>query len=306
MRKKSLSHLLTVLGFLLLFSLLPSESYAQLFKFDKKGKKEKKENKKESGKKETEEGEALTVDPEVDVPATINLEEEEEEEDEEEKKKRKKNVYYGLKTKKGFTKKGFGDREVLTLFHYLKEYQDPNPYIRDVYWYDTESGMIKKSYNVDKEHARILHGPYKRMLGNQVIEEGIFYIGTKHGRWTEFNKNDILTNKEKYIKGWPKESEISYYDRSSNKIKEVTPVEFGKKEGNYYYFFDNGQVAVLGEYQQGTKVGVWKEYYKGIRKRKKEVQYREDPYDEDFKPFILREWDKNGKLIYEHESASKK
>ena len=38
-------------------------------------------------------------------PITINLEEEEEEEkDEKKKKKRKKKVFYGVKTKKGFTR----------------------------------------------------------------------------------------------------------------------------------------------------------------------------------------------------------
>lgn len=248
--------------------------------------------------------EVLGFDPNQDEPGTINLAEEEEKEAvEAKKKKRKKNVFYGLKTKKGFTKKGFGDKEVMTLFSYLKEYKDPNPYIRDVYWFDTESGLLKVSSNVNKETAKILHGPYKRILGDQVIEEGIFYIGTKHGRWTEFNANDILLNKEKYLKGWPKESEITYYDREGKNIKEVTPVEYGEEEGAYYYFHDNGQVAVLGEYQYGEKVGVWKEYYKNRARRKKEIQYKEDPFQKDFTPYILREWDENGKLIYDQEQA---
>ena len=248
--------------------------------------------------------EILGFDPNDENAGTIDLaEEEKKEEVEAKKKKRKKNVYYDLKTKKGFTKKGFGEREVITLFNYLKEYKAPNPYIRDVYWYDTKSGQIKVSSNVDKENARILHGPYKRLLGDQVIEEGIFYIGTKHGRWTEFNSNDILLNKEKYIKGWPKESEITYYDRNGEHVKEVTPIEYGEEEGVYYYFHDNGQVAVMGEYQYGEKVGVWKEYYKNRARRKKEIQYKEDPFQRNFTPYILREWDENGKLVYEQKSA---
>lgn len=248
--------------------------------------------------------EILGFDPNGETPGTINLAEEEEKEAvEAKKKKRKKNVFYGLKTKKGFTKKGFGDKEVITLFSYLKDYQNPNPYIRDVYWFDTESGLLKVSSNVNKETAKILHGPYKRILGDQVIEEGIFYIGTKHGRWTEFNANDILLNKEKYLKGWPKESEITYYDREGKHIKEVTPVEYGEEEGAYYYFHDNGQVAVLGEYQYGEKVGVWKEYYKNRARRKKEIQYKEDPFQKNFTPYILREWDENGNLIYDQDQA---
>lgn len=291
----------SALSLILFLSVFSFDTHAQLFKFDK-DKKEKREKKEEEEIKMEQEN--FTVDPQVDVPVTINLEEEEEEEeDDKKKKKRKKNVYYGLKTKKGFSKKGFGDREVITLFQYLKEYKAPDPYIRDIYWFDEESEQIKRSYNVDVENARILHGPYKRMLGDQVIEEGIFYIGTKHGRWTEYNKNDILMDKEKYIKGWPKESKITYYGREEDKIKEVIPIEYGKEEGNYYYFFNNGQVAVIGEYQQGEKVGVWREYYKNIKKRKKEIQYRKDPFNENFSPYILREWDKEGKVVYESSKA---
>lgn len=253
--------------------------------------------------------ETLNLDPNSNSnDATVNLAEKEEEEAvEAKKKKKKKNEFYGLKTRKGFTKKGFGDREVITLFHYLKEYKDPNPYVRDVYWYDTESDQIKVSSNIKKENARILHGPYKRILGDQVIEEGIFYIGTKHGRWTEYNSNDILLSKEKYIKGWPKESSITYYDPQGKHIKEVVPIEYGEEEGTYYYFHDNGQVAVIGEYQYGEKVGVWREYYKNKARRKKEVQYKKDPFQKNFKPYILREWDENGKLVYTHtETTAKK
>ncbi len=238
--------------------------------------------------------------------ATINLEVEKDEEEEETvevKKKRKKNVFYGLKTRKGFTRKGFGDREVITLFNYLKDYQDPNPYIRDVYWYDTESDQIKISSNINKNTARILHGPYKRLLGDQVIEEGIFYVGTKHGRWTEHNSNDILMNKQKFIKGWPKESQITYYDPKGNHVKEVIPIEHGEEEGIYYYFHDNGQVAVMGEYQYGEKVGVWREFYKNRARRKKEIQYKKDPFERNFLPYVLREWDESGKLVYSHSES---
>src|SRR5690606_8443216 len=238
--------------------------------------------------------------------ATINLEVEKDEEEEETvevKKKRKKNVFYGLKTRKGFTRKGFGDREVITLFNYLKDYQDPNPYIRDVYWYDTESDQIKISSNINKNTARILHGPYTRLLGDQVIEEGIFYVGTKHGRWTEHNSNDILMNKQKFIKGWPKESQITYYDPKGNHVKEVIPIEHGEEEGIYYYFHDNGQVAVMGEYQYGEKVGVWREFYKNRARRKKEIQYKKDPFERNFLPYVLREWDESGKLVYSHSES---
>ena len=63
----------------------------------------------------------------IDTPVTVDLDEIEEEENAKpRKKKRKKNVFYGLKTKKGFTKTGYGDNTVLELFYYLKEYKEPD------------------------------------------------------------------------------------------------------------------------------------------------------------------------------------
>lgn len=240
------------------------------------------------------------------TPLTIDLDAEDEEEKKPKKKKRKKNVYYGLKTKKGFVKTGFGKDVVIEVFSFLKVYEDPDPYVRDIYWLDLKKGVLKKSASVDKANAGILHGPYKKMLGNQILEEGIFYKGTKHGRWMTYNKNDFLMNKQKYYKGWPKESLVSYYDKERKKLKEVVPIEFGRMEGNYYYFHDNGELAVKGEFNRGEKVGVWSEYYKYRRKRKREIQYKKNPYEKDFMPYIVTEWDEKGDLIYDRESENKR
>ncbi|MDQ3393801.1 MAG: hypothetical protein M3512_06785, partial [Bacteroidota bacterium] len=62
------------------------------------------------------------------TPLTIDLDAQEEEEAPK-KKKRKKNVYYGIKTRKGFVKTGFGNDVVIETFNYLKEHEDPDPYV---------------------------------------------------------------------------------------------------------------------------------------------------------------------------------
>lgn len=240
------------------------------------------------------------------TPLTIDLDAKDEEEEEPKKKKRKKNVFYGIKTKKGFVKTGFGNDVVIETFNFLKEWEDPDPYVRDIYWLDLKKGVLKKSSTVDKANAALLHGPYKKMLGDKVLEEGIFYKGVKHGRWMTYNKNDFLMNKQKYYRGWPKESMVSYYDKERKKLKEVIPVEFGVLEGNYYYFHDNGELAVKGEFRRGAKVGVWSEYYKYRRKRKKEIQYPKNPYDKKFTPYIVSEWDEKGDLIYDREAEDKR
>lgn len=244
------------------------------------------------------------IDPATQVPLTVNLEADEEEEDEkkDKKKKYKKNVYFGLKTKKGFSRKGAGERTELELFRYLKTYQEPDPYVRDVYWYDTKRKQIRTTHNITKNKALILHGPYKRITEDgEVLEQGMFYKGTKHGRWTRYDRKEILLDKEKYTHGWPRESEIAFYDEEQRtKVKEVIPVEYGEEEGYYFYFHPGGRVAVEGEYQEGKKVGLWTEYYDYEKRAKKQIKYPDDPYDEATKPHIAKEWNPQGQVVYDY------
>ncbi|MCV9389129.1 toxin-antitoxin system YwqK family antitoxin [Reichenbachiella ulvae] len=240
------------------------------------------------------------LETQYEVPLTVDMDAEEEERQIELKKKKpKRNVYYGKKTRRGFTRTGFGKREVTELFSYLKKYEEPVPYVRDVYWYDFSRRSIVKSRKIDKENAGILHGPYKKLLGDQVIEEGIFYMGVKHGRWTTWNRHDILQSKEKYYKGWPKESKVAYHNREERQLMEIIPIHYGEREGNYYAFHPSGNLAAYGEFQFDHRVGIWREYYDIRNRRKREIMYSKDPFDEEFKPYIIREWDERGKLIYD-------
>lgn len=255
------------------------------------------------GEDEEKQNEMFTIS----TPITINLEEKEEDEKPEKKsKKPKKNFYYGLKTKKGFTRKGAGANSTLELFNYLKKPVKPDPYVRDIYYYDFQRKQIRKTRNYKPENGVLLHGPYKKKIGEVVVEEGIFFRGTKHGRWTRYDKKEILVNKEKYYKGWPKESLVSFYDKERTKIKEIIPVEYGKKEGYYFYFFPNGTIAVSGEYEYDNKVGKWSLFYANRRGRKeREIQYRTDPFDDEFKPYILREWNSKGQQVFDHTKDKK-
>ena len=251
-----------------------------------------------SGKIYAQEEEKFTS---ITPPLTVELEKNEEDETFTAKtKKKKKNVYYGLKTKKGFTTTGRGEREDLILFNYLKEPQQTDRYVRDIYWYDLERNQIK-SRGFDPQKGVLLHGPYVVRRNDVTIEEGIFYIGTKHGRWIRKTAQDILIDKEKYYKGWPKESRVKFYDPSTRtRIQEIIPIEYGQKEGNYYYFFEDGSRAVTGEYQYDERVGKWTSYYKNRRgRRKREIQYRKDPDNDKFVPYIVKEWNSAGKVIYD-------
>jgi len=249
---------------------------------------------------QVEEADSFTT---INTPVTIDLNAEDEVDIvEPKKKKRKKNVFYGVKTRKAFTRNGIGEKLTLELFYVLREFKEPDPYIRDVYWYDTRRQAIRVGGKIDKKYGLILHGPYQKKQGDQILEEGIFYFGVKHGRWISMDKNDLLVDKEKYYKGWPKESLVSYYDKDRTKIKEIIPIEFGEKEGNYYYFFENGLIAVQGEYHFNNKVGKWLEYHFNTQRRKKIIQYSDDPFDKNTLPYTWREYDKKGKIVYENKA----
>jgi antitoxin component YwqK of YwqJK toxin-antitoxin module len=244
----------------------------------------------------------------VDTPISLDFEKEEEPVDTKKKKKVKKKVFYGIKTKKGFTRKGFGDKVTYELFYYLKKAELPQTFARDIYWYDFRTRQIRKTSTFDpkKHDGVLLHGPYEKKQGDITLEKGIYYKGTKHGRWMKYTRDSILIDKEKYYKGWPKESEVSYYDPMERKrMKEITPIEYGEKEGYYYKFYESGQLAVTGEYRWDQKVGDWTEYYPN-RKRKKIIAYPKEAFDGSVRPYIKIEWNDKGKEIYRNNKMARK
>jgi hypothetical protein len=216
------------------------------------------------------------------------------------KAKPKKNEFYGIKTKRGFTRSGMKDDLVIETFHFIPELPPPpNPYIRDYWWYDIERREVSRNREVANKKGYILHGPYQRSIGGNIVEEGNFFKGLKHGRWMLYNRDFIVQNKSNYYMGWPLESEFEFYDVSDQRIRQILPIEYGEREGNFYIFHDNGQLAVSGQYRFNQRVGVWTEYYRQQRRAKRQIQYSPDPFDREFRPYIIREWDERGNLIYE-------
>lgn len=234
------------------------------------------------------------------APLLLFDEEKEKEAKKEKKKKARKNIWFDVKTQRGFIRKELRGQYYLEYFNYTDAERDPDPYIRDVYWYDPKEKAIKKE-GYSKTKGYLLHGPYERLVNDVVVESGMFYYGMKHKTWMLFDSKNVLQDKSHFSEGWPQESRISYYNRATNSIEEIIPVQYGLEEGNYFHFHENQQIAVTGEYKHGEKVGLWTEYWdtkntKAIRKR--EIQYQEEPYTKSFRPYIRAEWDKDGNLIY--------
>ena len=97
---------------------------------------------------------------------------------------------------------------------------------------------------------------------------------------------------------------VTYFDPGTyKKMKEITPIEFGEKEGYYYRFFENGKIAVAGEYQWDLPVGDWIENYPD-GKRKRIIAYPKEPFDASMKPYIKVEWNDKGKEIYRNNKMS--
>ena len=244
-----------------------------------------------------------------DTPLTLDLAEEENEATlavKPKKKKVKKKVFFGIKTKKRFTKTRRGKDVLVEIFYVLKKYEGPPEYAQDFYWYDSKKKKIFNSLTLSEDKAQVLHGPYKKTLigSGQVVEEGWYYKGMKHRRWVRFNRNDILQEKKYWWKGWPQESRLAYYDFDKVKLKEVIPVHYKERNGAYWAFHEDGAIAAHGEYKFDQRVGLWREYY-GKRRLKREVVYSKDPFDFDFKPYISKEWDNEGTLIYDRQKLLK-
>ncbi len=238
-----------------------------------------------------------------DTPLTLDLESGEDTDQgldpvKQKKKKKKKNVFFGIKTRKAFARTVRGNDIIIEIFNVLKVYEGPPEYASDFFWFDYKKKKIQNSRKVDQRNAGVLHGPYKKTVGDQIIEEGWYYKGMKHRRWIRFNRHDILQDKSYWWKGWPQESKLAYYDFKKTRLKEVIPVHFGERSGEYWAFHEDGSVAVRGNYKFGNKIKLWREYYDEGRV-KREVIYPEDPFDFKFHPYISREWDNRGTLIYD-------
>jgi antitoxin component YwqK of YwqJK toxin-antitoxin module len=213
--------------------------------------------------------------------------------------KGKKNVYYGIKTRKTFIPNG----SYVEIFNHIKKPdQLPSVYIEEIAWYDPKKRRIQTTepFKAKKGNAYLLHGPYRKERNNQIIEEGFYFLGTKHGRWERYGRDEmdrdfVLIEKTKYDKGFLKDSQREFYDVQRTKLKEVVPIKNGKKQGKYNTFHENGNMTTKGQYEFDEKIGLWTEYYDNGQ-RKREIQYPKSWKQAKEKPVVLREWDTKGKM----------
>ena len=220
-------------------------------------------------------------------------------------KKKKKNVFLGEKIKKAFTKTGpKGRNQIVEIFYFLKYPKTLNTYAPAHYYYDTKKHKVLKLAAVEEEapELKIMHGPYKKLQNNKVLETGYYALGTKHLRWERFDKNGVLLSKIHYEMGFPRDANVSYYGEDRSLINEVVPYVNGKLEGDYAKFLINGQPDWRGQFDNGRRIGVWTKYWGFRGRRHYEYQYAESGYDPEVaEPELIREYNRNATLIYDKE-----
>jgi antitoxin component YwqK of YwqJK toxin-antitoxin module len=213
--------------------------------------------------------------------------------------------YEGIKVEKRLIRQGTGNNLTFLEFYTLREFTQPNNYARHLYWYDHRSNRIVEGIGRDRATNDLMHGPYKKYLGDLVVEEGWYYLGTKDRRWETYDKNNNLLNKEYYDRGFYQDSDITYYDEQNTKIKEVKPKLYGKVTGEYFLFNESGTLAENGMMDDSLKIGKWVEYYPTGNRRKREIMYGKDCYDTAFEPYVLYEYDEKGKITSESPNIKK-
>lgn len=226
-------------------------------------------------------------------------------------KKIPKKTFWDIKTRKAYTKVVSGKKKTFELFYILKKPQDPDPYIRDLYWFHRKKRKIFIGVIPPKElqFAVLLHGPYERRVNKIVVEQGQFYLGSKTGRWENngASEEEILLDKTKFYKGFPKEAKITYYDVDQKKIEKVIPYYNAELHGQYLAYYPTGVLQAEGKYEFGQKVGVWRTFFNSTKKRARlELQYPADGFAEDTTAVKLREFTEQGFVVYDKAIEDKK
>jgi hypothetical protein len=222
------------------------------------------------------------------------------------KKTPPKDEYVGIKTERRLGNYGSGVRNTVEEINVVKYIEDEtiSTYVSEIWWFDPAQSRIVTGSLKDNKSAQICHGPFKRIINQQINEEGFFFMGAKDGRWETYGPEGELINKQYFLRGFPVESNFSYFDIEKTKIKEITPVVYGKIRGQYRTFYVSGNLKEEGMLDDSMRVGRWREFHEyGTGGRlKKEWRYGKDKF-ENLTPELIQERDAQGKVIYQQKNT---
>jgi len=220
------------------------------------------------------------------------------------KKPTKKKIFLGERIKKAYVKAGGkGRNQVVAVFYYLKTFKQPDPMAPARYYYSPKKHSIYKAVGpLDPATDKVLHGPYKKMQNNKVLETGYYANSTRHLRWEKFDVKGNLVSKVHYEMGFPRDANISYYDAGNTMLKEVVPYVNGKLEGDYVKYRNDGQREWSGQFENGRRVGEWTNYWDYKNYRHYVYQYGDSGYEPEVEePELVREYSHGGSVIFDKE-----
>ncbi|WP_191906467.1 toxin-antitoxin system YwqK family antitoxin [Hymenobacter baengnokdamensis] len=220
------------------------------------------------------------------------------------KKPIKKKIFLGERIKKAYVKSGpKGRNQIIEIFYFLKTFKQPDPMAPARYYYSAKKHRIFKAVGeLNPATDKVLHGPYKKMQNNKVLETGYFANGTRHLRWEKFDSKGNLLAKTHYEMGFPRDANISYYDAGNTMLKEVVPYVNGKLEGDYVKYRNDGQREWTGQFENGRRVGEWTNYWDYKNYRHYVYQYGDSGYEPEVEePELIREYSHGGSVIYDKE-----
>lgn len=99
-----------------------------------------------------------------------------------------------------------------------------------VFHYENKEPQIKATYSYGVQNGPFI---YMDFYGN-VLQQGNYLNGEKHGEWTTFHENGQVLNKTTYIGG--------------------------KEHGDYKQYFEDGILKEEGKYNLGELIGEWKTF----------------------------------------------
>ncbi len=221
------------------------------------------------------------------------------------KKNPPKDEYEQIKTERRLGNYGSGTRNTIEEINVVKYVEDEaiSPYVAEIWWFDPAQARIITGVLKDNQTAQICHGAFRRIINQNLQEQGFFYMGAKDGRWETYGPDGELINKQYYVRGFPVGSTITYYDAEHKKIQEVTPIVYGRVRGQYRAFYPSGNVKEEGMLDDSVRIGRWREYFEfGTGGRlKKEWRYGKDKFDNS-EPELVLERDAQGKIIFQQKT----
>ena len=123
-------------------------------------------------------------------------------------KKKPKDEYEDIKFELRIGEYGSGTRSTVEEINVLRnpDEAEPSIYAKEIWWYDPKLRRVTNVPRKDLDYGEICHGPFKKYVNDELVEEGSFYVGVKDGRWETYNQEYILLSKDKFKDGFLSDS----------------------------------------------------------------------------------------------------